>query len=90
MYMTAREKDYTTVQTIYRKYLPLLVLEQQQPGGLAIRKEIYRRRGLIRSSHLRHPGKNLSTTLSQTLHGELERSLPGVDLTKVLLIDEHF
>eukprot|EP00977_Amphora_coffeiformis_P012778 scaffold3233_cov178-Amphora_coffeaeformis.AAC.1 len=90
MYQAARDQNYDRVHAIYHQYLPLLVLEQQQPGGLAIRKEIYRLRGLIRSSHLRHPGENLSPALSQTLQRELQRSLPGVDLTKVLLIEEHF
>ena len=79
----AQSGQYHKVHLLYRKFLPLIVLEQQ-PGGLAIRKEIYRLRGLIDSSHLRRPGKNISPTLVQTLQKELERSLPGVDIAKPL------
>jgi 4-hydroxy-tetrahydrodipicolinate synthase len=76
----AQAEDFDKAHLLYRKFLPLLVLEQQPVGGLAIRKEIYKLRGLIDSSHVRHPGKNISKSLQQVLQAELERSLPGIDL----------
>src|SRR5688500_2102287 len=42
---------------VYQQYLPLLVFEQQP--GTAIRKEILRRRGLIRSNRVRAPGATI-------------------------------
>lgn len=78
----AQARDFDKAHLLYRKFLPLIVLEQQPVGGLAIRKEIYKLRGLIDSSHVRHPGKNISTSLQQVLQAELQRSLPGIDLTK--------
>ena len=40
-------------------YLPLVRHEQQPGFGLAVRKEILRRRGAIRSAAVRAPGPNL-------------------------------
>lgn len=43
----------------YYRYLPLLVFEGQPKLGVAIRKEILRRRGLIASASTRQPGPRL-------------------------------
>lgn len=78
----AQKGDYDKVHLLYRKFLPLIVLEQQP--GLAIRKEIYKQRGLLHCSHVRHPGKNISKTLQDALEAEMERVFPGLDLTEPL------
>jgi len=73
----AQMKEYGKVRQLYEKYLPLIVLEQQPVEGLAIRKELYRQRGLIESSHVRHPGKKLSITLKRVVQEQLELSFPS-------------
>ncbi|KAL3908906.1 MAG: hypothetical protein SGILL_008302, partial [Bacillariaceae sp.] len=69
----AKSYDYDKVRQIYEKYLPLIALEQQPGEGLALRKEIYRQRGLISSAHVRRPGKNLSKTLQVATDRQLAR-----------------
>ena len=69
---------------IYRRYLPLIVYEQQP--GLAIRKEILRRRGLISSGRVRHPGATIDAPTATQLSAVLERSFPGQDLTKAVTV----
>ena len=79
----AQNGHYEKSHVLYKRFLPLIVLEQQ-PGGLAIRKEVYRLRGLIDSSHLRHPGRNISPTMARALQKELHRTFPGIDITEPL------
>ena len=43
---------------IYQRFLPLIVFEQQP--GIAVRKELFRLRGAISSSNVRHPGAGLA------------------------------
>ena len=76
----ARAGDFETVYAIYRRYLPLIVFEQQP--GLAIRKEILKRRGLIESGRVRHPGGNIDKGTADQLGRLLERAFPGQDLTR--------
>ena len=78
----AKEERWHDLQQLYTRYLPLIVYEQQP--GIAIRKEIFRLRGLITSSHVRHPGANIDNATSEQLQRVLEISLPGVDITKPL------
>ncbi|KWF06450.1 hypothetical protein WT55_21430 [Burkholderia pseudomultivorans] len=66
-----REGKADAAEDLYDLFLPL-VRHEQQPGiGLAIRKEIFRRRGLIASSRLRAPGHSLD----EQDHLELTRIL---------------
>jgi 4-hydroxy-tetrahydrodipicolinate synthase len=81
--MDLAKKNDGAFLALYQKYLDLIVFEQQ-PGGLTIRKEIYRRRGLIDSAILRHPGGTISPILKETVEDQLHRSFPGVDLTRPL------
>ena len=71
---------------LYQKYLDLIVFEQQ-PGGLTIRKEIYKRSGLIDSANLRLPGGKISPALQQSVDDQLQRSFPGVDLSRPLPLE---
>jgi len=75
-----RAGDMDAANGIYRLYLPLMVFEQQP--GLAIRKEILRRRGVLATARVRHPGGNIDAATSHQLHRLLERSFPGQDITK--------
>ena len=76
----AKNKDFDTVHDIYHRYLPLIVYEQQP--GVALRKEIFRLRGLIVSSYVRHPGANIDPTTADHLKSLLRKMLPGVDITR--------
>jgi 4-hydroxy-tetrahydrodipicolinate synthase len=46
-------------EDLFDAYLPLVCYEQQPGVGLAVRKEILRRRGAIRSARVRAPGAKL-------------------------------
>ncbi|MES1260256.1 MAG: dihydrodipicolinate synthase family protein [Acidobacteriota bacterium] len=69
---------------IYRRYLPLMVFEQQP--GLAVRKEILRRRGLLQSGRVRHPGANIDAATAAQVASLLERSFPGQDITQPVAV----
>ena len=77
---SAKNKDFDAVHDIYHRYLPLIVYEQQP--GVALRKEIFRLRGLIASSYVRHPGANIDPTTADHLKSLLHKMLPGVDITR--------
>jgi hypothetical protein len=49
---------------------------------VAIRKEIFKLRGLIRSSYVRHPGASIDSSTAGHVKTLLRRMLPGVDLTR--------
>lgn len=54
--------DHDAAEAIYDRYLPLVIYEQQPGFGLALRKEILRRRGALRSATVRAPGPRLTPT----------------------------
>ncbi len=56
-------------EDIFDAYLPLVRHEQQLGAGLAIRKEVLRRRGVLASARTRAPGPSLS----ELDHAELTR-----------------
>lgn len=76
----ADEGDWRLVHQIYSRFAPLIVFEQQP--GVAIRKEVLRRRGLLVSGRVRHPGATISAAQSAQLDTLLAHTLPGVDITR--------
>ena len=54
--------DFDGAEDLFDAYLPILRYEQQPVAGLAIRKEILRRRGTIACSRTRAPGPKLSSS----------------------------
>ncbi|MFO1350252.1 MAG: dihydrodipicolinate synthase family protein [Gammaproteobacteria bacterium] len=60
-------------EDLYDFYLPILRHEQQFGFGLAVRKEILRRRGAIASSAVRQPGPSLDADDRAELDGLLRR-----------------
>lgn len=60
-------------EDLFDLYLPVLRHEQQPGFGLAVRKEILRRRGAIKSAKIRHPGPSLTPADHRELDGLLER-----------------
>jgi 4-hydroxy-tetrahydrodipicolinate synthase len=72
--------DAEGAEDVYDRYLPILRYEQQPGFGLAVRKEILRRRGAIRSAATRAPGPRLTAIEHaeiDTLMRRLERALKG-------------
>ena len=61
------------VETLFDAYLPLLRYEQQPGIGLAVRKEILRRRGVIESARTRAPGPRLNAVDMAELTHLLDR-----------------
>ena len=78
----ARQGDWSRVHEIYSKFAALIVFEQQP--GVAIRKEVLRRRGLLASARVRHPGATLSAAASSQIDLLLASTLPDVDITQAL------
>ncbi|MBM3522483.1 MAG: dihydrodipicolinate synthase family protein [Alphaproteobacteria bacterium] len=70
--------DDQGAEDLYDLYLPV-VRHEQQPGiGLSLRKEILRRRGVIKSAHVRAPGMMMDADDHKELDGlmaRLERKL---------------
>lgn len=81
----AKAHDLDRAYAIYRRYLPLMVFEQQP--GLAIRKEILRLRGLIDHGRVRHPGGNIDPASAAQLAHLLERTFPGQDLKQPVSVE---
>lgn len=65
--------DAEAAEDLFDIYLPVLRHEQQLGFGLAIRKEILRRRGAIRTAKIRHPGPALTAADHIELDGMLAR-----------------
>jgi 4-hydroxy-tetrahydrodipicolinate synthase len=80
----ARAADWQRVHEIYARFAALIVFEQQP--GVAIRKEILRRRGLLASSRARHPGASITPPVARQLDELLARTLPGVDITRPVVL----
>ena len=56
------EGDRPAAHDLFNRYLPLLKHEAQGQWGIALRKEMMRRRGALKSAALRGPGPKLSET----------------------------
>ncbi len=80
----ARDGDWPRAREIYRRFLPLIVFEQQP--GVAVRKELFRRRGLLASHRVRHPGAALAPSAGQQLDRLLAWILDGADLAQPLVL----
>jgi 4-hydroxy-tetrahydrodipicolinate synthase len=74
------------VQEIYSQFAPLIVFEQQP--GVAIRKELLRRRGVFKSARARHPGATITPAVAKQLDSLLDRTLPGFDITQPIAVGD--
>ena len=79
---TRNAGDYKQLCALYERFLPLIVFEQQP--GVAVRKEIFRLRGLLQSNCVRHPGRGIDPQTADHLQRLLNSLLPNVDLTTPL------
>jgi 4-hydroxy-tetrahydrodipicolinate synthase len=78
--------DAEGAEDLYDLYLPLIRHEQQPGIGLAVRKEVLRRRGVIASAHVRAPGASLDADDMKELDqliARLERKLAEKGETKL-------
>ena len=57
---------------VFYRYLPLIRYEAQEGIGLSLRKEVLKRRGVLRYANLRHPGAELDEVTRQELHRLLD------------------
>ena len=69
--------DQEGARSIYYRYLPLLAYEAQPQIGLALRKELLRRRGAIASAAVRQPAMRLD----ERSIADLEEILAQLDLS---------
>jgi len=60
VYRLYREGEVQAAHDLFDQYLPLLSYENQSQWGVAVRKEILRRRGAIRHATMRKPGPALT------------------------------
>jgi 4-hydroxy-tetrahydrodipicolinate synthase len=80
----ARANDWPRVHELYGRFGALIVFEQQP--GVAVRKEILRRRGLLACGRVRHPGASVSPAACRQLDALLAHTLPGVDITRPIAV----
>jgi 4-hydroxy-tetrahydrodipicolinate synthase len=78
----ARAGDWARVDRIYGKFAALIVFEQQP--GVAIRKELLRRRGLLSSARVRHPGATITASVAAQLDIIVAGTLADADITQPL------
>jgi 4-hydroxy-tetrahydrodipicolinate synthase len=86
MTSAAHLKEWQRVHDIYARFAPLIVFEQQP--GVAVRKELLRRRGLFSSPRARHPGATITPPMAARLDALLQRTLPGVDITRPIAVED--
>jgi 4-hydroxy-tetrahydrodipicolinate synthase len=81
-----RTGNRSSARELFTRFLPLLVFEQQP--GVAIRKEILYRWGLLSSNRVRAPGATIDAATTQQLDVLLTETFLGqdirTDLRKVL------
>ncbi len=70
--------DRSGARALFYQYLPIIRYEGQPVIGLALRKEIFRRRGIIASAVIRHPGP----VLDPGSRAELDEILTALDLAR--------
>ena len=78
----AKAGEWRRVQDLYRRFLPLIVFEQQP--GVAVRKEILRLRGAIANNRVRHPGASITPPVAEELLALIEQVMPGTDITRAI------
>jgi 4-hydroxy-tetrahydrodipicolinate synthase len=76
----ARAGAWDQVRALHQRFLPLIVVEQQP--GPALRKEIWRRRGVLASARVRAPGGPVDAWAAEHLSAVLADAFGDTDLTR--------
>ena len=84
MVAAAGDGKWDRVWSIYTRFLPLIVFEQQP--GVAVRKEILRMRGAIATNRVRAPGAPLNAEVRDQLAVLISGLLSDGDLTAPLTV----
>jgi len=74
IYRAYQAGDKAKARDIFYGACPILRYEFQPSIGLALRKEVYRQRGAIKSAFVRHPGAQIDAQLKAELASALEHS----------------
>ena len=80
----AHQANWQRARELYTRFLPLIVFEQQP--GVAVRKEILRRRGAIAANRVRQPGAPLNPDTGKQLARLIDDLLPAMDIRAPLKI----
>lgn len=83
IYDAFRAGDYEAAAAIFDRYVPLIRYEFQPKIGLAYRKFIYQRRGVIDSTFIRPPGVQIDAYTQGELTAVVERTGLSLDITGV-------
>jgi 4-hydroxy-tetrahydrodipicolinate synthase len=78
----AQQERWSDMRAIYKHFLPLIVFEQHP--GPAIRKEIWKRRGVLRTSRVRPPSAQINQWMSDQLAILIEEALGDSDIRVAL------
>jgi 4-hydroxy-tetrahydrodipicolinate synthase len=87
MITASRAGNWQRVHDLYSRFAALIVFEQQ--AGVAVRKELLRRRGLFTAARARHPGATIAASTAAELDNLLARLLPGVDLRRPINVEDE-
>lgn len=79
MVSASRDNNLDRVFDIYTRHLPLIVFEGQP--GVAVRKDIFRMRGLIRSSNVRKPAPSITDAARTQLEFLIQRVFGEIEIT---------
>lgn len=79
IYKAYRGGDEAKAAELFYRACPILRYEFQPGVGLAIRKEVYRQRGAIRSAFVRHPGAQIDAQLRVELASALQACALATD-----------
>ncbi len=74
IYTAYTSGNISLAQKIFYQSCALMRYEFQPGIGIALRKEVYRRRGAIRNAYVRHPGTQVDETMQKELEQILEFS----------------
>jgi 4-hydroxy-tetrahydrodipicolinate synthase len=83
MVQATKGGDAATAWAVYERWLPMIVYEQQP--SVAVRKEVYRLRGLLDCNTPRHPAATIAAYAAEQLRATIERVLPATATDASLL-----
>ncbi len=83
VYETFRAGDTNAASALFDRYVPLIRYEFQPKIGLAYRKFVYQRRGIIDSTFIRPPGSQIDDYTRNELAAIVERTGLRLDVTGV-------